>query len=254
MKKEIDIVILSYAKNYTLKNLTEQAISSLIASEDSNFIEFNITVIESNMALKPFQYIGTSTIYPKTKFGYNRYLNIGIKNGKAANICLCNNDLIFHKRWASEILTAFNDDSELVSASPICSILSDEDYYKINSGNYYGYSTRREVSGWCIFLKREIIPKIGKFDEKIKFWFSDTDYVRLLELHNLKHALITSSIVDHLESKTLSSSSQEKISKLTNDEFLYYDYKWNHKSLLIYYFRLGKRILKRAFLGTNHGQ
>src|SRR5476649_1250128 len=42
-------------------------------------IAFNIVVIESNKNLAPYQYTGTKTIYPDVKFGYNKYMNIGIQ-------------------------------------------------------------------------------------------------------------------------------------------------------------------------------
>ena len=117
---EIDIIILSYAKNGMLKQLTEQTISTLLVSEDPAQIHFNIIVIESNKNLAPFQFENTKTIYPKEKFNFNKYLNIGISLTSKKYTCLCNNDLIFHKNWASEILKEFARYPTLLSANPYC--------------------------------------------------------------------------------------------------------------------------------------
>src|ERR1700761_8999095 len=114
----IDIIILSYAKSDLLKQMTIDAINSLETSENSEKIIFNTVVLESNKALKPFQYPRTTTIYPEEAFGYNKYLNIGIQMTHNSYVCLCNNDLIFHKNWATEILEAFDQHPELSSANP----------------------------------------------------------------------------------------------------------------------------------------
>ena len=60
-KTEIDIIILSFAQNEELKLITEQCISSLIASENKE--ESNLMWWLSNHRKnEPFQYPGTTTI------------------------------------------------------------------------------------------------------------------------------------------------------------------------------------------------
>src|ERR1700753_58503 len=120
MPVEIDIIILSYAKDKKLKRLTEQTIETLLGSEDPLKIHFNVVVIESNKILTPYQFKHSLTIYPDEKFGFNRYLNIGIKATRHSYICLCNNDLIFHAGWASAILRAMWSHPEISSINPLC--------------------------------------------------------------------------------------------------------------------------------------
>lgn len=228
----IDVIVLSYAKNVELKHLTEQTIESLIASEDKNKIEFNIVVIESEKKLKPKQYDNALTIYPKSKFGFNKYLNIGLANTNAEYVCLSNNDLIFTKGWASEILKAMDNDSSILSASPICPIYHPNRGYDLNSGNYYGWED--EISGWFILLKRKLLDTIGPLDEKIIFWYADNDYSDLLKKFNINHVLVSSSIVQHMVESTLVSLDHIEQKKNTEGSFIYYDYKWNHHNYLLY--------------------
>ena len=103
----IDIIILSYAKTDELKQITLDCVESLLSSEKSGNIVFEALVIESNKKMSPYQYPGTKTIYPDEVFGYNKYMNIGINMTHNAYVCMCNNDLIFHEGWATEILKAF---------------------------------------------------------------------------------------------------------------------------------------------------
>ena len=106
----MDVIILSYGKG-ELQETTQNCIDSLIESDP--LVNFNVVVVESYDELDGYQYsntIGTfpppeiTTIYPKEEFGYNKFLNIGLKHCKGDFVAYCNNDLIFHKEWASNIM------------------------------------------------------------------------------------------------------------------------------------------------------
>ncbi|WP_442587845.1 glycosyltransferase family 2 protein [Pedobacter sp. AW31-3R] len=223
---EIDIIILSYAQNEELKNTTLNCLNSLMISEAPDQIKFNVVVIESEKSIKPYQYPNSHTIYPEQAFGYHKYMNIGISVTYASFICLCNNDLVFHPFWATEILNAFYEDRYISSASPVCSIHHPKMGIELNNGIIYGYRIRFEVSGWCIFLKRDIFRLIGKLDENYLFWCADNDYANTLGVLKLRHALVTSSIVDHLENVTLNKQSEERIDELTEKGGHYFYKKW----------------------------
>lgn len=228
-KVEIDIIIVSYAQNNELKGVTLNAIHTLMASEDPAIIKFNVVVIESEKSLAPFQYPNSVTVYPEVPFGYHRYLNIGIEMTAAPYLCLCNNDLIFHEGWATEILKPFNQYVDVFSASPACSIHHPANGFKLNDGPKIGYHIREELAGWCLFLKRDILKLMGKLDENFIFWCADNDYANTLYILKLPHILVTSSIVDHLESKTLKQQTKEREEELTLKEVSYLEKKWNHR-------------------------
>lgn len=229
-KIEIDIIILSYAYNDQLRQVTQNCINSLIASENSSSIHFNIIIIESQKDLNGYQYPNSQTIYPEQPFGFHRYLNIGINMTTSAYVCLCNNDLIFHRGWASEILKYMVEDPDLLSASPVCSIYHPVRGFPINSGNWLGYRAGYEVSGWCIFVKRELFKMMGQLDENCAFAGADHDYGNTLGVMKLKHCLVTSSVVDHLDRRTFTTQSKERQEELK----MSVDYcamKWCHRLL-----------------------
>ena len=233
----IDVIILSNAKNAGLRVITERAINSLIDSENSNQIRFNIVVLESNQKLKNHQYKNAFTYYPREPFGYNRFVNIGLKMTNNPFVCICNNDLIFHAGWATEILSAFTSISDLSSACPLCPAHHRKVSINSNSGYHFGYEIRRQLVGWCIVLRREILQTIGLFDPKFRFWYADNDYANMLNKHGLKHALVSSAIVDHLESQTLKQADYSTQVSYTIGEKYYFDYKWNGLGFLDYKFR-----------------
>lgn len=224
-KIEIDIIIVSYAQSDELKEITMNCISSLIASEDAEKIKFNVVVIESQKSLEPFQYSNSVTVYPDIPFGYHRYLNIGIEMTSSPFVCICNNDLIFYQNWATEILKPMSY-RDVYSASPFCSIHHPKIGFKKYDGLKLGYRVRYEVSGWCIFFKRDVLQRTGRLDDNYIFWCADNDYANTLGVLGLKHVLVTSSIVDHLESKTLKKQSKERETELTDGEVFYFRKKW----------------------------
>lgn len=225
-KTEIDIIILSYAQNEELKMITTDCIRSLIESEDPGEIKFNIIVIESQNDMRPYQFEHTTTLYPDEEFGYHRYMNLGIKSTCAPYVCLCNNDLLFHKGWATEILQPFINFDDVYSASPACSILTPKMGIELDSGYRLGYRIRQEIAGWCLFIRRDLFKIIGELDPNYKFWCADNDYANTLWALKLNHVLVTSSIVDHLENKTLHNQSAEHQFELTEKESIYYNKKW----------------------------
>ena len=228
MKKEVDIVIISFAKNREFKKTTEDCISSLLSSEHS--IHFNVFVIESN---KNETYSNLShlknlkVVHPNVPFGYHRYLNIGISMGRSEYVCLCNNDLIFKKNWAHQIISEMEKNPKLLSASPYSTVPHKTKFgLSVSNSIEYGYQIRRYLAGWCIFQKRKIYDIIGPLDENFIFWYADDDYSETLKQKNVLHGLVLSSVVEHMESKTLKSESADSRKKLTLSQKKVFEAKW----------------------------
>lgn len=189
----MDIIILSNAHTPELKQLTEQTIESCKTSDTVNFKFF---IVEQ----QPVEY-SELTLQQMGDFNYNRLMNFGIKQGNSEFIAMCNNDLLFHKGWASKITEAMNKHN-LLSACPVCPNVQGNKY---RQEIVYGYNIREQVSGWCIVIKRDLLKTIGeiKWHPELPFWYSDNIFMRQLQKHGIKHALVTNSIVTHIGSKTI---------------------------------------------------
>ncbi|HDY98806.1 MAG TPA: glycosyltransferase [Pseudomonas sabulinigri] len=228
----IDVVILSFAKNAELRAMTETCLDTLLASESSNDVIFDVIVVESNHQSPEYTQAGVRTLYLPPPFNYHQYMNEGIKRTTSPFVAICNNDLYFHPGWASELLQAFSADTQLISASPACSLHHPKNGFAVNSGVYPGYGVLKEISGWCLVFRRSMLETTGLLDERFYFWYADDDYARTLEKHGLKHALVTSSLVDHMDSKTLEQQSIFRQLMITRKARFVFEEKWAGKSWL----------------------
>lgn len=231
---EIDIVIISNAKNTEARKLTEQTIESLLISEPSNEIKFYIIVVESEKTAENYHYPNTITIKPSVPFGYHTYLNIGVRAGKSPFIGLANNDLIFHKGWASAILAEMRKDSSLESAGTWCDIFHGSRNIPIRPTVQKGYTNGVQVTGWFLFLTRNLYNRMNGLDENFSFWYCDNDYAKTLESMGVNHALITTAKITHITSQSTVKLNTSDFNRLTLLPNLYFDYKWNHRSYLVY--------------------
>lgn len=192
----VDVVIISYAKTPELKLVTEDGIISLFSSDFH--IDFNVFVVESNKEVNYDKFKNVKTIHPDEKFGYNKYLNIGISHGTAPYVFLANNDLTYGQGWASDIILQMALHPEILSASPFCPQTQHIDDWK-HAEVHVGTVIRRQLAGWAIFQQRKIYNIIGKLDEGVDFWYSDNIYADQLIHNNIIHGLVISSIVNHHE-------------------------------------------------------
>ena len=250
---DIDVIILSLASDPALRAVTERGITTLLASEPTNAVRFRVLVIESSKDAHPFEGDGVTTIYPDETFGYHTYMNIGLRQTQAPYVCLCNNDLVFHPGWATAILDAFRADPALMSASPLCSLHHPTVGIHASRGIRYGYGVRSEIAGWCLFFKRSMLETTGLLDERFRFWFADNDYARTLESFGVKHALITTAIVDHVESRTIKTQGLVRQRLLTKKAKYDFERKWNGmnaathaRKLVQFYVKLAMLCVKEA--------
>jgi GT2 family glycosyltransferase len=234
---DIDIIIISYAYDIKKRELTEQTIQSLLESESSEKFNMHIYVIESEKSSLPYNYPNTKMIKPTEKFGYHKYLNIGVREGKSPWLVLANNDLIFKKGWLTAIMEAREKDPDLVSFGTWCDRF--HNYLSISKQPVIQYGNRVgiHVTGWLLVLTRKVYDQMNGLDENFIFWYCDNDYMMTLKKLEIKHALITNSEVLHVASQTIVEMDAEKHRKMTLLPNLYFDYKWNHKSYIVYLFK-----------------
>ena len=202
--KEVDIIIISWAKDEELRQVTLNAIDSLLEDKSVNY---NVYVVESNKDVNydyyndPSFHWGSKHLYVETihtdePFGYHKYLNIGRRQGNSKYVALCNSDLTFEKGWALEIIKVMEEHPNIKSASPWCP-QTQKDNSQHKDKTYIGHRVRGELAGWCIFQQRDIYDQISELNESVDFWFSDNIYADELKLRGIKHGLVCNSVVNH---------------------------------------------------------
>lgn len=206
----LSVIILSKTNSNHIYNTTMNCIISLVDSEDFNSsFKLEIILVESNANyLKDFQFPEfVKVIVPNTDFGFHKFLNIGVKEANGNFIALCNNDLIFHKNWFTEILKIDIKEKVFSSFSPID---PRKEIGRFTNSFDEGYKVTQQIKGWCLVCKKEMFNKYKSLDENFKFFYSDNDYALSLLFYNLKHAVVSSSHVSHLHKVNSSESVKKK--------------------------------------------
>jgi hypothetical protein len=185
-----DLIIITQSVD-GLINITQNCINS--ARIDGT--ELNVIIVETG---QPYIYKGVNKfIEYNGEFNYNRALNMGLKYVKNEVHILANNDLVFHPGWSNI--------GELMKANGYhsASCMSGNIGYTRGDFLYEGYNIESILTGWCLFVDRYCIEKIGKLDEACTFWFSDNLYACQIRAEGIKHALFCNCQVDHIISQTL---------------------------------------------------
>lgn len=204
-------IVLTKTSSEAIYKMTCDCITSLVKQANSQFFSVSIVIVESERD-SPFTYpAATRVIKPDEPFNFHRFLNIGIQSESMSDwYLLCNNDLLFLQNWLKEIELVIERRPDLGSLSPISPTCKEQKPYincsSSHNGSFVlGYDRRKQLSGWCIMVKRETLEKIGGLDERFNFYFADDDYALSLRRLNILHALVTRSSVIHLEDQKISS-------------------------------------------------
>lgn len=195
---EFDVIMPSYAKDDTLRQMTSACLQTLFTSTPSDVIRFHAVVMEENKAVVydvPTQGHNLVTVHYDYPFNYNKVINHGISLTGSPYVIFCNNDLRFHEHFAEKLLAVFN--MGYLSVSPYCTI-SHQKHYEPGDHIFKGNITGKTVPGWCIAVQRSIFDQIGKLNEDVEFFFSDNIYVEQLNKAGITHALVCNSFVTHL--------------------------------------------------------
>lgn len=219
-KPTVDIIFLSLGSTPELREMQQNAIDT--ARKGDPDVDFSILVIESDTSLweQKYQYAGAVTLFaPATEtFNYNKYMNIGRRHLNGKYVALCNNDLVFTDGWATNLMKAL-EEGGFDSVAPMCPTTHSSVVF--NEGYLEGYEVNtvgRPLCGWCLFHRRTLYDTIGDLCEGVEFWYSDNAYSIQLQKHGLKHALVQSSKVHHLGSRTLNLHDAAQQQYLTYDQ------------------------------------
>jgi GT2 family glycosyltransferase len=194
----VTAIFLSRTASQKTFEMTTDALVSIQKSIGKENLE--LILVESNPDYLDSGFVYASDvrmILPNEPFNFHRFLNFGIQQATGDYIALCNNDLLFHPNWFNAILKVSQAHPEIVSFSP-----SGKWIEQPERDFDLGYKVMQQLKGWCIVVKKEAFKTIGLLDETFSFYYADNDYSMTLKHHNLKHAIVYGSYVEHLEKKS----------------------------------------------------
>jgi GT2 family glycosyltransferase len=123
----------------------------------------------------------------QNNLGFVRAVNQGMRLSQAPYVCLLNNDTLVTAGWLSEMIKVAASSPRIGLVNPSSNNLGQRPLkneaintfasrLKTDSGKYIELGA---AIGFCMFIKKEVIDKIGVFDEIYGMGlFEDTDYSR----------------------------------------------------------------------------
>lgn len=197
---KLSIVILSYAIDNEIYEMNCRCIDSLLSSEEWGRDELEILLIESNNEITYDYPNSVRVIVPNEKFGFHRFLNIGLAEAIGEFIAFCNNDIVFQKGWWTAIKCVKEQHPKFMCFSPLDRSypMMSEQEMPSTKDYYIGWENKRHFAAWCFVWERKVFDIIGAFDETFDFYSADDDELQTLRYYAIQNVLITASEVKHL--------------------------------------------------------
>lgn len=193
MKKKISIIILTWNGI----EFTKKCLSSL--RDNTDYDNYEVIVVDNGSTDGSIEYLETidwiTLIKNNENLGFVRGNNIGLKYVKDNDVVLLNNDIIINQKdWLTKLNESAYKEEDIGVVG--CRLINENNVF-LHAGTYiypetyWGqqigggqkdigqYPGDREVEGVvfaCVYIKREVIDKIGGLCEDFFSYFEDTDY------------------------------------------------------------------------------
>lgn len=198
--KKISIIIPFYGNQYS------EIIEAIESIQKSNYENFKIIVVDNGSSSKASEYINKN--FPKVKLitlkknlGVCGGRNTGIDNldGDEDFVLFFDSDQVVDPEMLNELIKPFDKNSQIGIATP--KIYYHEDFIDKNLKNYiwsagtdinlttgqvlfrggenkeeYQHDTEVAIAPGVLCCKKEVIEKVGKFDETYVSVYEDSDY------------------------------------------------------------------------------
>ena len=190
--------------------ITKNCIESIIVN---TAIPFRLIVVDNKSDLATKDYLKSVKSILKNNFtliensenlGWIKAVNQGFKVSTAPYVCVMNNDVIVSAGWLDNMV-------EVMDKNPKIGLMNqkwEKESFKGAKGDYVETDWCR---GFCVLIKREVINKIGGFDEAYGFgYWEDNDYsIRAIKAGYIC-GLALNSFVEHIKNVNIKSAMKQK--------------------------------------------
>jgi len=173
---------------------TKDCIESIFAGTSG--VDHGIIIIDNASDEKTRDYLkglaadkshAVSLIRNEANLGFIKAVNQGMNASRAPFVCLLNNDTIVTKGWLKEMIAIAQSARDMGLVNPSSNNLGQKpseaeplEHYAEKLRGQAGRSVELGAAiGFCMLIKREVLDKIGLFDEVYGMGnFEDTDFSR----------------------------------------------------------------------------
>ncbi len=188
--EEVDIVIV----NHNTRDLLEKCLESI---KDNTEYPHRLIVVDNGSSDSSKDYLNSQpevlTIFNETNEGYARACNKGAVAGRGKYILFLNTDVEVTPGWLERMVKCarshervavvgpkmVNEDDLIVGAgvTELSDVCSPRGWKEPDGESVFAREEEViNVSGACYLIKREILPRLGLFDERFFFYYEETDY------------------------------------------------------------------------------
>lgn len=196
--------------------ITKNCIDSVLKNTD---LSYRLIVIDNASNPDTSAYLaslkdtvlGLLLIRNEQNLGYVKAVNQGIRQSSADFVCLLNNDTIVTDGWLSEMIGIADDNYDIGIINPSSNTLAQAlpkgqtaEFYSRSLKSFKGkWGELGQCSGFCMLIKREVIEKVGLFDESYDVgYFEEADYCRRAQKAGYRFARAKAAYVYHIERYT----------------------------------------------------
>jgi GT2 family glycosyltransferase len=214
----VSIIVLNYNGTRYIKRCVE----TVLKSEYDNF---ELVIVDNNSADNSLDIVKDEFHDDRLKLirnnknvGFASGNNLGVNYARGKYFVLLNVDTEVHPKWLGELVDVMESDLTIGAAQAKLLSLDDKSLFD-SAGDYldfYGYSFRRggdwlekdsgqydtiqdifSARGAAVITRREIVKRIGLFDDDYFLAFEDIDFCWRVKLYGKRIAFVPSSIVYH---------------------------------------------------------
>jgi O-antigen biosynthesis protein len=235
------IIILTYNQ----LSFTKQCLDSIYRNTNEEDIE--IIIVDNGSSDGTIDYLkkspGLKTVFNETNAGFAKGCNQGLDIATGQAILFLNNDTIVTKNWLESMITLLYSDEKIGMVGPVSNYVNGPqqipvDYSDIEAiqdfSSKYCESQRGKsklvlrLVGFCLLVRRELLDKIGGFDERFEYGsFEDDDLCLRAVKSGYQLQIVMDSFVHHHGHATFTGNEDLNIQYLYSANRQKYIDKWN---------------------------
>lgn len=174
--------------------------------------------------------------------GFAGAVNTGLMMAKGKTVLILNNDVIVTEHWLENMLTCLHSSPDIGAVGPVTNYIGGEQQIEVPYRDLTGmrefaasrnrldrtkWKETERLVGFCLLLRREVVQKIGFFDEGFRIGnYEDDDWSARLRLLGWRLVIAGDSFIHHLGSETIRSLDARLFERIEQENEAYFHLKW----------------------------